>query len=423
MAGLFQIVRRLVGYMKIQRIFTMHPDKRLVMSLLLVMLSACTALPRNPVPVEDIRQAEIPGMPAVCAWAGQFDPDFQADLELSVQQEVPGTFPLHDDGYPIYHALALSGGGSSGAFGAGILNGWSAAGTRPDFKIVTGISTGALIAPFSFLGPGYDEQLKTVYTTTQTQDILERLNLFRILFQGEAFARTTPLKNLIKTHFDTGFLAAVAAAHNQGRRLYVGTTHMDAQMLVVWNMGVIANSNHPDSLALFRKVILASSSIPAAFPPVFIEVELDGRRYDEMHTDGGTVTQVFFSEGMVDLGTTARAAGRMQRDGYLGTLYVIRNGRLGPEPDQVRRRLPEISGRAISTMIKYAGINDLYRLKVATNTASLGFRYVAIPDDFESQADEMFDPREMTRLYKLGYEKGLDGTAWQDTPPRYQTSW
>mgnify|MGYP001824897574 FL=1 len=182
MAGLFQIVRRLVGYMKIQRIFTMHPDKRLVMSLLLVMLSACTALPRNPVPVEDIRQAEIPGMPAVCAWAGQFDPDFQADLELSVQQEVPGTFPLHDDGYPIYHALALSGGGSSGAFGAGILNGWSAAGTRPDFKIVTGISTGALIAPFSFLGPGYDEQLKTVYTTTQTLDILERLNLFRILF-------------------------------------------------------------------------------------------------------------------------------------------------------------------------------------------------------------------------------------------------
>jgi predicted acylesterase/phospholipase RssA len=385
---------------------------------LLILVNGCTSLPRNPVPVEDIRRAQIPGMPAVRAWAGQIDADFQADLVASIKQERPGDFPLDDSGYPIYDALALSGGGSSGAFGAGILNGWTQAGTRPKFKIVTGISTGALIAPFAFLGPQYDQQLKTVYTTTRTSDILERLNIFRVLFQSEAFASTTPLKQLIETHFDADFLAAVAAAHNQGRRLYVGTTHMDAQTLVVWNMGAIANSGHAEALELFRNVILASSSIPAAFPPVFIDVEVDGRQYDEMHTDGGTVTQVFFYKGTVDLRAAALAVRQAERPGYRGTLFVIRNGKLGAEPDQIRRRLPEISGRAISTMIKNAATNNLYRLYVTTDAMNLGFRHIAIPDEFESEADEAFDPREMKRLFELGYDMGLAGSGWRDTPPR-----
>ncbi len=392
----------------------------LIAILILPMLGACANLPRNPVPIEDIQRAEIPGMPAIRAWAGELDPDFQADLIESIRQEPPGAFPLDDNGYPVYHALALSGGGSSGAFGAGVMNGWTAAGTRPDFKIVTGISTGALIAPFAFLGPAYDAQLKTVYTTIRTRDILERLNLMGILFQGESFARTTPLKQLIETHFDSAFLLAVAAAHNQGRRLYVGTTHMDAQRLVIWNMGAIADSGHPDALKLFQKVVLASSSIPAAFPPVFIEVEVDGRRFDEMHTDGGTATQVFFYEGTVDLADAARAAGRTDREHYNGTLYIIRNGRLSAEPKQVARRLPAISGRAIGTMIKFGAINDLYRLYLDSRANKLGFRYIAIPDDFESQADEIFDPHEMTRLFELGYAVGLDGDAWQTAPARFR---
>ena len=396
-----------------------RPAQSLIASLTLILLAGCSALPRNPIPVEDISRAEIPGMSGVRAWGGQLNPDFQADLVASIAQESADAFPLDDAGYPIYHGLALSGGGSNGAFGAGILNGWSTTGTRPDFKIVTGISTGALIAPFAFLGPGYDEQLKTVYTTTRTSDILERLNVFRIIFQGEAFAHTTPLKRLIEIHFDSDFLKAVAAAHNQGRRLYVGTTHMDAQALVVWNMGAIADSGHPQALDLFRKVVLASSSIPVAFPPVFIEVEVDGRRYDEMHTDGGTVTQLFFYAGTVDLHAAARAAGRTQRDGYRGTLHVIRNGKLGPEPEQVKRRLPEISGRAISTLIKYAAFSKLHSVHGSTNAADLGFRYAAIPDDFESKTEEVFDPREMKRLFELGYELGSTGSAWRDTPPGY----
>ena len=407
------------GLMTVKHTLEFYLAQSLIAVLVLALLTGCSGLPRNPVPVEDIRRAEIPGMPGVRAWGGQLNAAFQADLVASIQQEPAGVFPLDDSGYPIYHGLALSGGGSNGAFGAGILNGWTQAGTRPDFKIVTGISTGALIAPFAFLGSRYDEQLKTVYTTTRTRDILERLNIFRIIFQGEAFAHTTPLKRLIEIHFDTDFLKAVAVAHAQGRRLYVGTTHMDAQAMVVWNMGAIANSGHPDALKLFREVILASSSIPAAFPPVFIKVEVDGQHYDEMHTDGGTVTQVFFHWGTMDLSAAAQTAGRTQRDGYRGTLYVIRNGKLGPEPEQVKRRLPEISGRAISTLIKFAAFNALNRIHGSTDATHLGFRYAAIPDDFESKADEVFDPEEMKRLFELGYELGSTGSAWRDTPPGY----
>lgn len=391
--------------------------KHLVVIGAVALVTACAGLPRNAVPTTDIHQAEIPGMLGVRAWGGQLNPDFQADLIHSMKQEPTGAFPLDELGQPIYHGLALSGGGSNGAFGAGLLNGWSEAGTRPRFKVVTGISTGALIAPFAFLGRDYDEQLKTVYTTTQTGDILERLNVFRILFTGEAFARTTPLKRLIQHHFNAEFLAAVATAHKQGRRLYVGTTHMDAQALVVWNMGAIANSGHAGALALFQQVVLASSSIPAAFPPVFIEVEVDGRHYDEMHTDGGTVTQMFFYNGTVDLRVAAEAAGRTSRGHYRGSLYIIRNGKIGPDATQVRRRLPEISGRAIDTMIKYAAINDLYRIRSKADSANLAMQYAAIPDDFESRATETFDPVEMQRLFELGYELGLSGSAWRDTPP------
>lgn len=405
--------------MTVKHTLEIYLAQPLVAGLVLALLTGCSGLPRNPVPVEDINRAEIPGMPGVRAWGGQLNAAFQADLVASVQQEPAGVFPLDDGGYPIYHGLALSGGGSNGAFGAGILNGWTRAGTRPDFKVVTGISTGALIAPFAFLGPGYDQQLKTVYTTTRTGDILERLNIFRIIFQSEAFTRTTPLQQLIEMHFDTDFLHAVAETHNNGRRLYVGTTHMDAQTLVVWNMGAIANSGHPDALDLFQKVILASSSIPAAFPPVFIKAEVDGQRYDEMHTDGGTVTQVFFHGGTMDLSVAARTAGRTQRDGYRGTLYVIRNGKLGPEPEQVKRRLPEISGRAISTLIKFAAFNALNRIHGSTDAAHLDFRYASIPDDFEAKAGELFDPEEMKRLFELGYELGSTGSAWRDTPPGY----
>ena len=186
------------------------------------------------------------------------------------------------------------GGGANGAFGAGLLKGWTESGTRPAFKLVTGISTGALIAPFAFLGSGYDATLEDFYTTITTKDIYRERSYFAILFDPSSMTDTTPLQKIVAKQVDENVLAAVAQAHRQGRRLFIGTTNMEAGKLVIWDMGAIAASGKPGALELFRKVMLASAAIPVAFPPVFIPVKAAGKEYEEMHVDGGTAAQVFF---------------------------------------------------------------------------------------------------------------------------------
>jgi len=298
----------------------------LAMLCLVVLAGGCATLPRNAVPVDKVWRAEPVGMPGVRAWGGKFSEAFQADLIESIAQEPEGAFVDSETGGRVYNALALSGGGARGAFGAGFLYGWSEAGTLPNFKLVTGISTGALIAPFAFLGPNQDERIKEVFTTTTTKSILEKLAVFDILFRSESFAKTDPLKALINKYIDQAMLNAVAEAHDRGQRLYIGTTHMDAQRLVIWNMGLIAKNAHPEALQVFQKVMLASAAIPAAFPPVLFDVEVDGQRFDEMHADGGTTTQVFFYAGTLDLIEAARASGLEKEGGQIGNLYIIRFG-------------------------------------------------------------------------------------------------
>jgi hypothetical protein len=213
---------------------------------------------------------------------------------------------------------------------------------------------------------------------------------------------------------------AVAEKHDQGHRLYIGTTNMDAQRLVVWNMGLIAKSESTEALELFHKVIVASTSIPAAFPPILIEVELEGKRYDEMHADGGTVTQVFFYGGIIDI-----KAARREAYGYdfkpAGGIYIIRNGQLRPEPQIVDRNLAEISGRAINTMIKAAAVGDLYRIYAFTRRDGMGFHYVDIPDDYEPRSKEFFDQEEMNRLFEIGYRLGRSDNPWISTLPGFES--
>ena len=238
--------------------------------------SGC-ALNRNPVPIEKMPQAKISGMPDIRCWEFDYKPDLDKN---SVSSDC--------------NFLALSGGGANGAFGAGFLCGWSAAGTRPDFRIVTGISTGALIAPIAFAGSEYDKRLRA-YTTIQTNDILKVRGIYGImpLLIGESYADTEPLVKLISQTVNDEVIKAVAKEYAKGRRLYIGTTDLDAQRLVIWDMGAIAASGKPDAFNLFRKVMLASASIPGAFPPVYFNVETDGKKYDEMHVDGGVMTEVF----------------------------------------------------------------------------------------------------------------------------------
>ncbi len=297
-------------------------------------LSGCGILPRHAVPVDQMATAVIPGMPDVRAPWGRVSDAMTKDLARSFQQESPTDFPVGPDGYIHYPHLALSGGGANGAFGAGLLNGWSKMGTRPTFKIVTGVSTGALMAPYAFLGPPYDVTLREFYTTTASRQIFQMLSIIPQLLGGESLADTGPLRATLEQTVDAAFLQAIARAHESGRRLYIGTVDLDSQRFIVWNMGLIATSGHPGAVQLFRNVMLASASVPIAFPPVFFDVETEGgRRYDEMHVDGAVAANLFYSGGVFNFAAT-RATTGAARGARTSTSSTMDNSR----PCRERRR-------------------------------------------------------------------------------------
>ena len=182
--------------------------------------------------------------------------------------------------------LALSGGGADGAYGAGVLNGWTAAGTRPEFSVVSGVSTGALIAPFAFLGPAYDATLRDVYTSGVAERLLNAPSIVHAVFGSGLFGNTR-LRELVARYVGQDMLGAIAAEHAKGRRLLVVTTNLDTQRTVIWDMGRIASIRSNQALILFRDVLAASASIPVVFPPMLIDAEANGRRFQEMHVDGG----------------------------------------------------------------------------------------------------------------------------------------
>ncbi len=387
-------------------------------------IGACGSLPRNAAPPQRTLTAAIPQMPDVRAWAGHPNEAMERDLAQSFAQESAQDFPRRADGSVRYPHLALSGGGAHGAFGAGYLNGWSSTGTRPVFKIVTGVSTGALMAPFAFLGQEFDDALREFYTTTRTRDIFvvgSLLSQLSQLLAGEALADTRPLQALIARHVDEALVQRIAKAHQQGRRLYIGTTDIDVPRFVVWNMGLIAASGRPEALNLFRQVMLASASIPVAFPPVFFEVELEpgGPRYDEMHVDGGVGARVFLSGGVF------RGSVVGQRGGHGGVghedIFVIHNGQLVPIPEPISRSLPAIAARVIDASGRTAAIGDLFRIYNYAQREQAGFQWITIPDDVVTVGDEIFDPVRMQSLYDLGFALATAGTGWYTLPPGRRT--
>jgi hypothetical protein len=390
------------------------------LALLCLMLAACGSLPRNATPAQAALDGTVPGFPGVRGWAGQTSSTLEQDLVRSFAQESPQDFPPDASGTVRYAHLALSGGGANGAFGAGFLNGWTATGTRPMFKIVTGVSTGALMAPFAFIGPEYDQALREFYTTTRSKDIFvlgSSLGLLWQLIAGEALADTRPLQAMIARHVDETLLQRVAEAHQRGRRLYIGTANLDAPRFVVWNMGLIASSGRPDALELFRKVMLASASIPVAFPPVFFEVELrpGGPRYDEMHVDGGVGARVFLNGG-VFRGSVIRERGGLGGAGR-EDIFVIHNGQLVPPPEPVQRSLAQIAARSIDASGRAAVLGDLIRIYGYAQREGGSFRWVTIPRDVVLASEEVFDPAQMQVLYDLGLRMAADGGEWSTEPP------
>ncbi len=387
---------------------------RLALICTLLCLAGCSTLPRNAVPTDLMSEAVIPGMPDVRAAWGRSGAAVEADLALSFKQELPSDFPVGQDGYVHYAHLALSGGGANGAFGAGFLNGWTKTGTRPVFKIVTGVSTGALMAPFAFLGPNYDDALREFYTTTASRNIFRMLSILPQLLSGESFADTAPLRALIEQHITPEFLVQIARAHQSGRRLYMGTTDLDSQRFVVWNMGLIAASGRPEALELFRKVMLASASVPVAFPPVFFDVVAGGHYYDEMHVDGGVMANVFYNGGFFSFSAARAGVGRGEgRE----DIYIIHNGQVLPVAEQTTRSLRSIALRVFESATKAAFVGDLFRIYATATREKAGFFWITIPEGVELVGDQLFDPVLMGRLYDLGYNNAVAGQNWVTAPP------
>jgi predicted acylesterase/phospholipase RssA len=308
--------------------------------------------------------------------------------------------------------LAISGGGEDGAFGAGLLVGWSESGTRPDFDLVTGVSAGALIAPFAFLGRARDEELSQVFTQIKQRDIL-KLNIVDGLLGGPSLADSAPLARLLEIYVDDELLRDVARERDKGRILLIGTTNLDAQRPVLWDMGLIAKSRDPRAPALVRKILLASASIPGVFAPVRIQVEAEGRRYDEIHVDGGVTQQVFLAPS---------AFAFKDMDGLIGRavtrrLYVIRNGKVTPEWDTVDEKVLPVAQRSILTLTKNQSIGDIYRIYLMTRRDGIDFNLATIPASFTDKAPEPFDQKYMQNLYQVGYGLGRAGYVWAKAPP------
>lgn len=390
---------------------------RLALVGLIATLAGCGLLPRNAVPPELVEQATIPHLPDVRAWAGRRSPAMERDLAASFDQESPEDFPKTADGVVHYAHLALSGGGPNGAFGAGLLNGWTTTGKRPVFKIVSGVSTGALMAPFAFIGTSYDGALREFYTTTSSRNIFQALSIIPALLGGESLADSGPLAALIARHVDAALLAQVASAHARGRRLYVGTVDLDAQRFIVWNMGLIATSGRPESLELFRKVMLASASVPIAFPPVFFDVETGGRSYDEMHVDGAVAARVFLSGGVFNPLMIRERAGRGAGREHI---YVIHNGQLLPVAEQTPRSLRGIASRVLEAAGRAGMVGDLFRIHAVAVATQATFYWITIPDGVEIEGSEVFDPVVMRQLYEVGFRAAMAGPPWVIGPPGFQ---
>lgn len=354
--------------------------------------------------------AHVPGQPPGIRYFprdARHVADFVKDYMESIKREQATLGLGPGDPLPASKFLAISGGGDNGAFGAGLLKGWSASGTRPEFKIVTGVSTGALIAPFAFLGPAYDDKLKSLYTEISMKDVAIQRWMISALY-NEAMADTTPLRRLVEKSIDRKMLQAIAAEDARGRMLLVGTTNLDLRRPVIWNVTKIAASGGKGSLDLVRTILIASAAIPGTFPPVMIEVEAGGRRYDEMHVDGGATAQVFVYPAAVKLGDL------LARD---RTLYIIRNARLDPEWSQVDRRTLSIAFRAITSLIQSQGMGDLYRIYSVAQRDHVAYQLAYIPPSFQTPHVEDFDPTYMKALYNLGYEMAAKGYPWEARPP------
>jgi predicted patatin/cPLA2 family phospholipase len=343
------------------------------------------------------------------------DPELFGSLAKRLKFEADPGFASTAGPIPGRKALVLSSGGKYGAYAVGVLSGWTASGNRPVFDVVTGISTGGLIATCAFLGSEYDQKLINLYTSVRTQDVYRRRPLIALLW-ADAAASSRPLKHLIDAETNDELIRAVAAAHAAGRRLYVGTTNVDTGRLVIWDMGAIAASGRPDAKELYRCILLATCSVPGLLPPVPITVTIDGQTFTELHVDGGATTSVFLRASELNIDEQMIGAGRPPL--VDSDAYVIVSGKLYSDPKCAKRNAIKIGARSLDSLVASQTRGELFRIYTLSLLSGMRFHLASLPDDFPPSGPGMlFDPVQMRRLYDVGYQMGISGRAWRDDTP------
>ncbi|MEM9730824.1 MAG: patatin-like phospholipase family protein, partial [Myxococcota bacterium] len=353
--------------------------------------------------------AKVLGIPRARYW-GDVTTPWAHEWLAKPTAELKGRYPAVY-GKPMTF-LAISGGGEDGAFAAGVLLGWTEKGDRPQFTTVTGVSAGALIAPFAFLGPEYDYVLRRVTLELKAKDVVKERRLIQGL-RSDGMTSSAPLQALIAEYVDEEVMEKIAEQHRRGRSLNIGTSNLDAMRPVVWRLGAIANSGHPKALALIRQVLLASASIPAAFPPVLISVEANGETYDELHVDGGATSQVFLYPVGLDFD---KVMDRLKIPGR-PKVYVIRNARLSPIYKSITPKTIPIAERSVSSLVRTQGIGDLFRIYLETYRDGLEYHLAFVPDSFTAEPKGLFDSEYMQEMFHLAYDMAKEGYPWHSMPP------
>jgi len=357
-------------------------------------LAACTSLPRTPYTAADAAAARVLDLDGLRRYTD--DPAAKFGIETDLR-----------GGSRNY--LALSGGGADGAYGVGVLNGWSAAGTRPAFSVVSGVSTGGLIAPFAFLGPQYDDTLKEVYTSGIAESLLNDPSIIRVLFGSGLFGNTR-LRELVARYVGPELMAQVARESAKGRKLLIVTTDLDTQRTAIWDMGKIAAVGTPEALKLFRDVMAASASIPLVFPPIMIDAEGQGRRFQEMHVDGGVTAPVLtLPEALLLQGGLP---GKSRLD-----IYILVNKKIERNFELVSNSTIDVASRSLSAITQSQTRSIIYATYDFAKRNRFGFHLSYIARDYPAPPSEGFDTAYMRALYQYGYDKAASGQAWSSGLP------
>src|SRR3954468_18953684 len=357
-------------------------------------LAACTSLPRTPYSAADAAGSRVLDLDGLRRYTHEPVTKFRFEKDTLSSTRT---------------YLALSGGGADGAYGVGVLNGWTAAGTRPTFSVVSGVSTGGLIAPFAFLGAQYDDTLKEVYTSGIAESLLNDPSIIRVLFGSGLFGNTR-LRELVARYVGPEIMAQVARENAKGRRLLVVTTDLDTQRTAIWDMGKIAAVGTPEALKLFRDVMAASASIPLVFPPILIEAEGQGHKFQEMHVDGGVTAPVLtLPEALLFQG---RLPGNAKMD-----IYILVNKKIERNFELVANSTIDVASRSLSAITQSQTRSIIFSTYDFARRNRLGFHLSYIERDYPAAASEGFDTTSMRALYQYGYERAAAGQAWTSRMP------